>query len=185
MCNAMCLDFVYRVLTPELVRGKRILDCGAVDVNGSAKYELVKHGLAEYIGIDIAGDTRTVDKVMSVYDLVKEFGVESFDIVLTTEMLEHVEDWRTAITQMKRVCKVGGYICITTRSKGFGLHNYPADHWRYEEADMREIFKDFEILKIERDNEPGVLVFVRKPEGYVEQSLEHIELYNIAQEKAS
>ena len=88
--------------------------------------------------------------------IVEHFGVESFDAVISTETLEHVLDWRTAINNMKIVLKPGGYTYITTRSKGFPYHGYPYDYWRFEASDLIEIFRDFEIIRIERDWEaPG------------------------------
>ncbi|MEZ0346378.1 MAG: hypothetical protein ABWK01_07495, partial [Infirmifilum sp.] len=57
-----------------------------------------------------------------------------------------------------------GIIYITTRSRGFPYHAYPHDYWRYEVYDMREIFGDFEIVKLARDwLEPGVYLKARKP----------------------
>ena len=96
--------------------------------------------------------------------IVGRFGVESFDVVISTETLEHVLGWRTAVNNMKLVLRSGGYIYITTRSKGFSYHGYPYDYWRFEASDLIKIFRDFEIIKIERDWEaPGAFLKARKP----------------------
>ena len=90
--------------------------------------------------------------------------------------------WRRAINQMKLVLKSKGLILITTRSKGFGYHEYPGDYWRYELKDMVKIFDDFFIWKLEKDalNEPGIFIKAQKPEIYTEPiSLMDIELYRI------
>ena len=42
--------------------------------------------------------------------LLDYFGHESFDVVICTETLEHIMDWRSAINNMKGVLKRGGYI---------------------------------------------------------------------------
>jgi len=49
-----------------------------------------------------------------VEELVEHFGTESFDVIIATELLEHVKDWRLVINNMKQVLKPGGYIYITT-----------------------------------------------------------------------
>jgi hypothetical protein len=75
-------------------------------------------------------------------------------------MLEHVEDWRTAVKNLKAVCKPGGLLIITTRSQGFHVHDYPGDFWRFQLGDMEVIFGDCEIVVLERDVEthPGVMM---------------------------
>lgn len=63
----------------------------------------------EYIGVDIEGG-KFVDIVLPAEKLVKNFGENSFDVVISTETLEHVRDWRTVIKNMKLILKPGGYI---------------------------------------------------------------------------
>lgn len=87
---------------------------------------------------------------------MKHFGNESFDVVISTEMLEHVLNWRLVVSNIKGVVKPGGYIYITTRSKGFGFHSWPYDYWRYELPDIENIFGDYHIVSLLRDQEfPG------------------------------
>ena len=108
------------------------------------------------------------------------FGAESFDVVIATELLEHVLDWRLVVNNMKLVLKPGGYIYITTRSKGFPYHAYPYDFWRYEIEDMKRIFSDFEIITLKQDHEvPGVFLKARKPHNWKANDLQNIDLYSI------
>ena len=81
---------------------------------------------ANYVGIDITAG-RGVDEVCDVADLVARFGASSFDLVISTEMLEHVYDWPRAVNKMKEVLRPEGVILFTTRSPGFPLHGYPDD----------------------------------------------------------
>jgi len=48
--------------------------------------------------------------VLPAEKLVEYFGPESFDVVISTELLEHVQNWRLAINNMKSVLKRDGYI---------------------------------------------------------------------------
>lgn len=112
--------------------------------------------------------------------MIGRFGKERFDIVISTELLEHVRDWRKAISNIKNVCKGGGLILITTRSPGFSYHAYPDDYWRYEADDMRSIFSDCVIEKMDPDiKDPGILVRARKPAAFIENDLSGHELYSI------
>jgi len=88
------------------------------------------------VGVDIEPG-KFVDVVLPAERLVEHFGPESFDVVIATELLEHVQDWRLVVNNMKAVLRRGGYIYITTRSYGFPFHAYPYDFWRYEVEDLK------------------------------------------------
>jgi len=171
--------FSAKHLTPEKVRGKRILDVGACDFNGSIRPLLESYGPDEYIGIDvIAGPC--VDRVMDANDAVKEFGPESFDIIICMEMMEHTPDWRKSLCAIKGVCKPSGLIVMTTPALGHPYHGYPDDYWRYSEEDWRALFADCEVLDVETDpTGPGTCAFVRKPQDFEEADLSAYELHSM------
>jgi len=178
MCNAACIWYVVGGLSKYPIEGKDILEVGAYNVNGSASFELKKRLPKSYVGVDISSGP-CVDKICNVTNLINEFGKESFDYVITTEMMEHVEDWREAIRNLKGVCRPGGHILITTRSKGFPLHNYPNDWWRFEVADMLNIFSDCSIVSVMKDPQDiGVFVHAIKTTNSA-TDLDKILLYNI------
>jgi len=105
-----------------------------------------------------------VDAILPAERLVDYFGSEFFDVIISTETLEHVRDWRLVVNNMKAVLRRGGFIYITTRSYGFPYHSCPFDYWRYEIVDVIRIFRDFEIIRLVRDHEaPGVFLKARKP----------------------
>lgn len=185
MCNESCIDFGRRTLASEDVSGKRVLEVGALDVNGSLRPLIKALSPSEYVGIDIEMGPN-VDEVCDASHIVDRFGVESFDLVVTTEMLEHVRDWRSTIANLKQAVSVEGVLVITTRSFGVPYHAYPNDFWRYELDDMNEIFSDFEILALEPDVLlPGVLFKGRKPRGFTERDLSDYSLYSIVTRKRS
>lgn len=155
--------FAARHLTPDVVRNKHIVDVGACDFNGSIRPLLESYGPAEYIGVDVI-DGPSVDCVMDANDMVRVFGANRFDIVISMEMMEHTPDWRPSLAALKGVCKPGGLIILTAPALGHPYHGYPDDYWRYEEEDFRTLFADFEVLAIERDpTGPGTNGCFRKP----------------------
>src|SRR5688572_4979305 len=180
MCNSACLDFGRTKLTEADVTGKRVIEIGSVDINGSLRPDVEALGPSEYLGIDIA-EGPGVDEVCNVYDLVERYGPESFDLAISSEMIEHVHDWRKAISQIKGVMRPNGVLVITTRSIGFPYHDYPFDYWRYELDDMRAIFSDMTLEALEPDtDDPGVLVKARKPlDNVVENDLGEHALYSM------
>jgi len=174
------LDFFLRNVDCSEFNAKRVLEVGSRFVNGSVRPLIERFCRPrEYVGIDIEAG-KYVDIVLPAERLVDHFGPESFDVVISTEVLEHVFDWRLVINNMKAVLRRGGYIYITTRSKNFPYHAYPYDFWRYETSDMIRIFKDFEIIRLETDWEaPGVLLKAKKPINWRPIDLNNIELYSI------
>jgi SAM-dependent methyltransferase len=170
MCHPSCLAYGARVLTPSTIAGRDVLEVGAYDVNGTLRPFVRSLHPRSYVGVDMSSGPG-VDRVLDAVDLVRELGTESFDVVITTEMLEHVRDWHTVISNLKRVVRPGGHLLVTTRSAGFPRHDYPGDFWRYEVDDMRRIFGDMSVLSLESDPEaPGVFLFVQRPQRFVERT---------------
>lgn len=157
------IDFLRRRIDAFEISGKSVLEVGSYNVNGSPREVLEPMKPGSYLGVD-SQPGPCVDKVVAADDLVREFGEERFDVVVSTEMLEHVRDWRKIVSQLKAVLKLGGLLLVTTRSPGFPYHAYPEDHWRFTLEDFRKIFFDMDILELERDlpNMPGVLLKARK-----------------------
>ena len=183
MCNVRCIIFGAKNFTREEVEGKKILEVGSYDVNGTIRPVIELLNPLEYVGIDIEKGPG-VDIVCKAEDIIKEFGKESFDIVISTELLEHIINWRKVISNFKNICKSDGIILITTRSYGCHYHGYPHDFWRYEIQDMNNIFSDCIIEKIEPDNyDPGVFIKVRKPKKFIENDLSDYKLYSMILKK--
>lgn len=182
MCNAFCILFGAMNLTKEEVERKDVLEVGAHNVNGSLRPLIESWGPSKYVGVDIVQGIG-VDKICSAEEILNKYGKESFDIIISTEMLEHVKDWKKAISNFKNVCRKEGTILITTRTKAAEYHAWPYDFWRYDIEDMTEIFSDFIIEKLEYDKfSPGIFLKAKKPVDFIENDLSSIELYSIITE---
>jgi SAM-dependent methyltransferase len=179
MCNSACIEFAHDNLHDDDVRGKRVLEVGSLDHNGSVRQTIVEKQPAEYLGVDLE-DGPGVDKICDVTGLVEHFGSGSYDVVAATELVEHVEDWRAAFSNLKRVLAPGGILLLTTRSFGYPYHGAPDDHWRYEVSDMRTVLADMSIESLESDPlMAGVFVTARKPSDFLETDLEGVALYSM------
>ena len=179
MCTNGCIDFGKNNLREEDVRGKAVIEVGSMNINGSLRPIVESFGAGKYIGVDIQPGPG-VDKICKVEDLENEFGSGSFDLVICTELLEHVEDWDEAVHNLKQIVRPGGALLVTTRSRGFEYHTFPFDFWRYEISDMEFIFSDFDIKDLRSDPDaPGVLLFAGKPPVFTENDIKEYELYSI------
>ncbi len=179
MCNIACLEFGKMQLSEADVRGKTVLEVGAKNVNGSLRSFVEGLAPSQYIGVDMETGPG-VDEVCQAEELPTRFGDSVFDLLISTELVEHVRDWRRVFTNFKSLLRPNGVLLLTTRSLGFPYHGYPHDYWRYELADMRAIFSDFEIEALVSDpSDPGVLLKARKPIVYTARSLRSIQLHSM------
>jgi SAM-dependent methyltransferase len=81
----------------------------------------------ELVGVDIAGLDRAEARArelgldielrqVSAHGLAAAFGEASFDVVATTQVLEHLHDWREALREIGGVLRPGGTIFVTCDS---------------------------------------------------------------------
>ena len=167
-------DFARSALTAADVAGKRVIEAGAYDVNGSVRPHVEALGPARYAGTDMRAGPG-VDVVCAAEDLpaylARPGGSCGADVVVCTEMLEHAEDWQAAMRGMIGVLAPGGVLLLTTRSAGFPPHGYPDDHHRFSVGAMGEILRaaGLEAERLEADPDPaspGVFALARKPAGW-------------------
>lgn len=87
-----------------------------------------------------------------VFDIQKPFplGSNSFDTVVSMNVLEHIFDFHPVFSEVRRVLKPGGTFVSSTPFM-FHIHACPDDYFRYTESALRELAKkhDFEVEKIE------------------------------------
>ncbi len=114
------LDVVYRELLTENIKGKTILDAGC----GTGWFSQVAAGRgAKVTSMDVGSELlkQVAQKCHShrvVGDLMKmPFKAKSFDVVVSSEVIEHVTDPEKAISEMYRVLKPGGILILTTPNR--------------------------------------------------------------------
>jgi len=109
---------------PEYFNGKDVLDCGSLDINGNNRYLFEN---CNYLGIDIC-EGKNVDVVVSIDDFNPS---RSFDVVISTEMLEHNENWFQSLRNMVYMTKFGGLLIFTAAGTNRPVHgtatHYPQD----------------------------------------------------------
>ena len=149
------MAFVRSCMPRVKVKGQEVLEVGSRNVNGSVREIIEPQQPGSYLGVDmISGPGVDMEVDMTADEF---FLTSTYDLVICTEMLEHVSDWKLAVTRMKACVKTGGDLIITTRAPGFPLHEYPGDYWRFTIKMFLEIFDDMHICKLEPDPQvPGV-----------------------------
>jgi SAM-dependent methyltransferase len=77
------------------------------------------------------------------------------DAVISGQAFEHIEFPWVTISEITRIVKPGGLICIIAPN-GLGLHRYPVDCWRYYSDGMIALAKyvGMEVLHISTNQAP-------------------------------
>ena len=132
------------LLTPLVEPGLEVLDCGAGigEPHHQTYREIVDSLGMEYTGTDIAAG-RNVDRVADIYDLPYK---QEFDIVISGQLLEHLQQPDVAVKNMHKALKPGGHIILIAPFV-YGEHRYPIDCWRFLPDGMRFLLRDFKDVK--------------------------------------
>lgn len=179
MCNANCIIFGATMLTKAEVEGKRVIEVGSYCVDGSLRPIIESWNPREYVGADIQPGPG-VDLLCPAEKLVEKFGKESFDIVISTCVLEHIKNWKESVSNIKNICKTNGVLLIIVPSE-WVFHAFPHDYWRYKKEDIENIFSDCNIIVLKEDDSPPSLVYAKiiKSVNFVENDLTQYQLYSI------
>jgi SAM-dependent methyltransferase len=118
----------------ERAAGKRVLDVGC----GVKPYYPFFATASEYVGVDVKENVNA-DLEGSVDALPVED--ESFDIVLCTQVLEHVDDPALAVRELRRVTAPGGRALVSTHGVML-YHPNPQDLWRWTHTGLERLFRD-------------------------------------------
>jgi SAM-dependent methyltransferase len=113
--------------------GKRVLDVGC----GHKPYFPFFAEATSYVGVDVAGNP-AADVIGAVEALPLEDG--SFDLVLCTQVLEHVDDPAVAVRELHRVTAPGGRVLASTHGV-MVFHPNPNDYWRWTHTGLRRLFE--------------------------------------------
>jgi SAM-dependent methyltransferase len=141
-----------------------VLEVGSRDINGTVRR--LFQGVRQYTGIDAIGGPG-VDRVLDAHRLGEAFPENQFDVVVSTEMLEHDSAFWRSVEQMGRVLRPGGFMLLTARGNGFWIHDYPHDYWRFLPDSFRQLFElagcdSIEIIEDWHPGHPGVFGLGRK-----------------------
>jgi SAM-dependent methyltransferase len=139
--------------------GRSTLEVGSLDVNGSVR-SLFR---GSYVGVDMRPGPG-VDQIANAAEL--PFPAALFEVVVSTEMLEHDPAPWLSLAEMGRVLKSGGHLLLTTRGNGFGEHNEPSDFWRFMPAARQRLLELAGCRPVAMDLDPevpGIFIHGRKP----------------------
>jgi SAM-dependent methyltransferase len=155
---------------PQFVAG-RLLEVGSLIVVGQEKIALrhtVEPMVDEYVGLDMR-EGNGVDVVANAVDM--PFPDNSFDTLVSFDMLEHAQWPREVIRECGRVMKPGAYFFLATVFD-FPIHDHPSDYWRFTPECLKLLVEDaglevfMDLTPAKRLDKPMVVkVLARKPDA--------------------
>lgn len=164
-----------------LQRGSRVLDFGCAN---QQYRELFAPGI-DYVGADLPGNLGAEIHLRQDGSLPDKIS-GSYDAVLSTQVLEHVNDPNLYLAECFRALRPGGRLLLTTHGIMM-LHRDPVDYWRWTSDGLRHILEraGFVINRFEGIMGPaatGLQLFqdgtslrlprrLRRPYAFVLQSL--------------
>lgn len=121
--------------------GARILDVGCGEM---PYYPLFAEMAAEYDGADLEPGPR-IRYVGPVEELDTEGN--GYDVVLLTQVLEHVRSPATALRAVSGALVDGGYAFVTTHGV-YPYHPHPHDYWRWTPEGLDALLEDVPELEL-------------------------------------
>lgn len=133
--------------------GKVVLDIGS---KGSPSY----HQFLDQVNIDllVSADIETdstTDLGGSIVQL--PFAEDSFDTVICLNVLEHVFDYSSALSELRRVLKPSGVLYGRVPFL-IGVHQDPCDYWRYTKETLCEIASAAGFAQVLVETHGGLLL---------------------------
>lgn len=117
----------------QLAPGATVLDYGCADQQYRKLFEQ-----QQYRGADLPGNA-LADVV--IRDGRLPLADASVDLVLSSQVLEHVDDPADYLRESLRVLKPGGRLLLSTHGMMF-FHPDPVDYWRWTGQGLRKIVQD-------------------------------------------
>jgi SAM-dependent methyltransferase len=114
----------------DLHSGTRVLDFGC----GEMPYRDLFGPQVEYVGADLPGNPSAEVEVSDSGHLCVPD--QSFDVVVSTQVLEHVRSPSTYLEECFRVLRPGGRLLLSTHGTMI-LHPDPIDFWRWTSDGLR------------------------------------------------
>lgn len=129
----------------ECYANGKLLDIGC----GNKPYESwSKDYVTEYIGCDIIQSSANKVDVISTANNIP-LANSTFDTVLSTQVIEHVEDHQGLVNEAYRLLKPDGYF-ILSGPMYWNLHEEPYDFYRFTKYGFQHLLEKagFEVIEI-------------------------------------
>jgi SAM-dependent methyltransferase len=171
----------------RLATGRRVLDAGCGSGYGAAR---LAAGAFQVVGIDVSQEAidyareqyRTPNLRFERSDCLHIPDADgSFDLVVAFEIIEHLNDWRGFLAEMRRVLAPDGRFIVSTPNRlyyaearaglgpnPFHVHEFECQEFR---AELKSVFPDVVIYL---ENHTNAIVFTETGGGSMDGALDQV-----------
>lgn len=131
------------------LKGNRVLDIAPQKYLGVK--EFFKNSKVSTLDIDPNSGADYICDICEInHHLIPD---ETFDLVVCTEVLEHVNNPFLAVQELHRITKKGGFVGSSTPFN-FRIHGPLPDNWRFTIHGLNILFQNFEMVEISELEDP-------------------------------
>lgn len=137
-----------------------LLNAGCGDITYEFIYKDLVQSQIRFDWPNTVHDKSLIDVYGSVTDL--PFADRSFDVILCTEVLEHVNEPKHTLNEFYRVLKPGGYVILSVPFL-YQMHEQPYDFFRYTYYGLNYLFtgSGFKVISCKARGEiAAVLIYM-------------------------
>ena len=129
-----------------------ILDIGSLDTTGrNFNYKSIFNDVSNwnYTGLDYEDGENVDILVDDIYNML-EIEDNSYDVVISGQLFEHLEFFWITMSEIERILKPGGFCCIIAPSGGPKHGNSKHDCYRFYEDGMAALarYVNLEVLHV-------------------------------------
>lgn len=149
--HILCCQMSRMISTRRIPHFPKILNIGAA--TGRSSQWLSKFG--EVVSLEYDKNCCRLTRERTGLDIVEgtilnlPWGCDSFDVVCAFDVIEHVEDDKSAVAEMKRVCRKNGILFVTVPASPmlWSEHDEINHHFRrYRIEDLKALFYGCNLL---------------------------------------
>lgn len=134
----------------------KILDVGSFDQIGNYNYrDIFNEDNWSYAGLDIKQGNNVDIVVTDIYNWF-EIDDNTYDVIISGQLFEHLEYFWLTMGQIERVLKPKGYVCIIVPSTGHKHGGDAPNCYRFHEDGLKAMatYVNLEIVHVSVDNRP-------------------------------
>lgn len=140
------LERCLQALAASLPAGTRILDAGSGRCPYRALFQHCVYHTADFC--QVAKEYGAIDFVCDLTSIPVEAG--SYDVVISTQVLEHVPDPAAVLREFARTLRPGGRLFLSA-PLSYEEHEQPFDYFRYTQFGLRHLLTNagFEVVRLD------------------------------------